>query len=449
LHTAIYILFAFALGSCVGSFLNVVVWRLPCVESQEGEGMARGFWRSWKALSWPPSHCPRCSKPLKWYDNLPVVGWVKLRGRCRFCKEPISIRYPIVEAVTGLLFVLYYLMFFVWDYGPGVDRMTPDAVIHFSRVPLLIAEHWPIYFLDMLLISGLLAASLIDAELFIIPLEIPWLIVPFAMIEHAIWDRPGWPGALNLSAQSAALAAGAAVGLLISFVLWNLGLLPTSFADGGPLLEVEKKAMAEQTRLSQFERQGRQASATIKSQATPGYAPVEREYTPHQIRVEMRKEMLFLLPPLALGLIWILLTWKVEPIARFWAGAVSDGWINGLLGSVLGMLVGGFVVWITRILGSMAFGREAMGMGDVHLMAAVGAVLGAGAATVAFFLAPFFGMLLVIYMLLARKGRELPYGPYLSLASTFVILFYVPIADYLSPGVTGLSYMLSRALGGG
>jgi leader peptidase (prepilin peptidase) / N-methyltransferase len=113
------------------------------------------------------------------------------------------------------------------------------------------------------------------------------------------------------------------------------------------------------------------------------------------------------------------------------------------------MLVGGFVVWITRILGSMAFGREAMGMGDVHLMAAVGAVLGAGAATVAFFLAPFFGMLLVIYMLLARKGRELPYGPYLSLASAFVILFYVPIADYLSPGVTGLSYMLSRALGGG
>ena len=70
-------------------------------------------------------------------------------------------------------------------------------------------------------------------------------------------------------------------------------------------------------------------------------------------------------------------------------------------------MVGGFVVWLTRILGTLAFGRVAMGLGDVHLMFGVGAIIGAGAATVAFFIAPFFGIALAIYMLLTGKRREL------------------------------------------
>src|SRR5437763_7163124 len=122
----LYILFAFALGSCVGSFLNVVVWRLPRVEYSEDDGVFGGFFRSWQALSYPPSHCPKCGKRLKWYDNLPVVGWIKLGGRCRYCKQPISIRYPIIEAMTGLLFVFYYVMYFMEGFGPCLHRMTPD-----------------------------------------------------------------------------------------------------------------------------------------------------------------------------------------------------------------------------------------------------------------------------------------------------------------------------------
>ncbi|HXE51551.1 MAG TPA: prepilin peptidase [Tepidisphaeraceae bacterium] len=433
-----YILFTFALGSCVGSFLNVVVWRLPRVERFENEGIFRDFYRSWRALSWPPSHCPKCNKLLKWYDNLPVIGWIKLGGRCRFCHEPISIRYPIIEAITGLLFVLYYVMFFMVGIGPCLHALMPDGVVRFLPAGLNIADHWPIYLLDMGLVSGLLAASLIDAELFIIPLEIPWFIVPFALLEHAVFDRPGWPGALNPSAPSAALAAGAGVGLLISFVLWWLKLIPSSFAEGGPMLEVEKEALARQKQ----QKQGEHSSVLeYEAQEPP-------DFTPAQIRAEMRKEMLFLLPPLALGLAWVVLTTKVRALAQFW-GSVSDiGWVSGLLGSVQGLLVGGFVVWITRILGSFGFGREAMGMGDVHLMAAVGAVLGAGAATVAFFLAPFFGIALAIWLLFTGKRRELPYGPYLSLASAFVILFYCPIADWLSPGLTGLVEMISKAVGG-
>lgn len=414
-----YIILVFTFGACFGSFLNVVVWRLPRGES----------------LVSPPSHCPKCGKLLKWYDNLPVIGWIKLGGRCRFCKQPISIRYPIVEAVTGGLFVLYYCMFFIAGFGPCVPFMTDDGVPKYLNVMMTIQEHWPIYVLDMILICGLLAASLIDAELFIIPIEIPWIVAFFALLEHAVWDTPGWPGSLIPGAASAALAAGAGVGLIISFVLWRLGILPTSFADGGPLLEVDKAKLA-----SQIE----QAKGKGDEPPPPG-----REYTPREIRAEMRKEMLFLFPPLILGIAWVLLTFKVPAIQRFWGSALDHRWIGGLLGSVLGLLVGGFVVWITRILGTVAFGREAMGMGDVHLMAGVGAVIGPGAATVAFFLAPFFGIAIAIYMMLTGTRRELPFGPYLSLATAFVLLFYCPIASYLAPGLTTMMQILSGWLGWG
>ena len=420
---ALYIVFVFLLGSCVGSFLNVVVWRLPQVEFVENEGLFHGFFRGWQALSSPPSHCPKCGKTLKWYDNLPVVGWIKLGGKCRFCHAPISARYPIIEAITGLLFVLYYVAFFMLGAGPCQEHITPGGFARYIPATLTPGEHWPIYAIDIVLISALLAASLIDAELFIIPLGIPWFVVPLALLEHAIWDRPGWPGALNPTPSAAALAAGAGIGTLLSFVLWWRGLLPTSFADGGPLLEVDK--------------------AKLTSDDEP-----PREYSPREIRAEMRKEMLFLLPPLLLGFASVLLVWKVPAAGRAWDAVASVGWVGGLLGSVLGLLVGGFIVWFTRIAGSYGFGREAMGMGDVHLMAAVGAVMGSGPATVTFFLAPFFGMGLAIYLWLLRKRRELPYGPYLSLAAAFVLLFYCPIADYLSPGVSALAELVSQLLHG-
>jgi len=68
------ILFLFVLGSCVGSFLNVVVWRLPRVEFEESDRWYSILFKSMTALSEPPSHCPKCNKTLKWYDNIPVLG---------------------------------------------------------------------------------------------------------------------------------------------------------------------------------------------------------------------------------------------------------------------------------------------------------------------------------------------------------------------------------------
>jgi leader peptidase (prepilin peptidase)/N-methyltransferase len=79
-----------AFGLIFGSFANVVIWRLPRGES----------------LSVPPSHCPKCGTPIRAWDNVPIVSWLLLRGRCRDCGEPISWRYPAVEALSGALWVL-------------------------------------------------------------------------------------------------------------------------------------------------------------------------------------------------------------------------------------------------------------------------------------------------------------------------------------------------------
>ncbi len=92
---AVYAAFAFIFGLLWGSFGNVVILRLP-----KGESVA-----------WPGSRCMQCSTPIKWYDNIPVLGWLWLRGKCRACKKSFSIRYPIVELLSGLLFVAVFLKY--------------------------------------------------------------------------------------------------------------------------------------------------------------------------------------------------------------------------------------------------------------------------------------------------------------------------------------------------
>jgi leader peptidase (prepilin peptidase)/N-methyltransferase len=86
-ETAAVVLFAL-LGLCVGSFLNVCIYRIPRRES----------------LTWPASHCTACSRPLAWFENVPLVSWLALRGRCRTCGARISPMYPIVELTTAAVF---------------------------------------------------------------------------------------------------------------------------------------------------------------------------------------------------------------------------------------------------------------------------------------------------------------------------------------------------------
>ena len=91
----ITVLFLLCFGLAVGSFLNVCIYRLPRHES----------------LNWPASHCTSCDRPLAWYENIPLGSWVALGGRCRTCHAAISPIYPLVEAITGAVFVTGYVIY--------------------------------------------------------------------------------------------------------------------------------------------------------------------------------------------------------------------------------------------------------------------------------------------------------------------------------------------------
>ena len=99
------------MGGAVGSFLNVLVYRLPA-------GLS---------IIWPGSHCPQCKHPIRAYDNVPVVAWLWLRGRCRDCRQRISFRYPLVEAVAAGLFLLLFVVE-VFHEGHNLPVRIPSAV---------------------------------------------------------------------------------------------------------------------------------------------------------------------------------------------------------------------------------------------------------------------------------------------------------------------------------
>jgi leader peptidase (prepilin peptidase)/N-methyltransferase len=139
------------LGAIVGSFLNVCIYRLPLGRS----------------IVWPPSACASCDRPLAWFENVPIVSYLLLRGRCRTCGRPISIRYPIVEAITAVMFGLGW-----WFYGPGT---------------LLVSR--------LVLGCALLVLFEIDREHQILPhaITLPGIVIGFGF---SLFTDPGWKASL-------------------------------------------------------------------------------------------------------------------------------------------------------------------------------------------------------------------------------------------------------------
>lgn len=112
------------LGAIFGSFCNVIIYRLPQI--LQGEALS---------LSWPASHCPHCKKPIKARHNIPLLGWLMLRGRCAGCGQAISRRYPLVEALLALLYGVI-----VWQQG-----ITPQSGVDLLATTLLL----PLFFIDL------------------------------------------------------------------------------------------------------------------------------------------------------------------------------------------------------------------------------------------------------------------------------------------------------------
>lgn len=129
------------LGLCVGSFLNVVIYRLP-------RGMSMAF---------PGSHCTTCDYQLKWYDNIPVLSWVLLGGRCRKCREPISVRYAVVELVNMALWFLSVALF--WQANPVYAIVCAVVCSCLICIFFIDLEHMLIFnrFVILLALAGLVA----------------------------------------------------------------------------------------------------------------------------------------------------------------------------------------------------------------------------------------------------------------------------------------------------
>jgi leader peptidase (prepilin peptidase)/N-methyltransferase len=151
LPPAVALAAAAAFGALVGSFLNVCIYRLPLG----------------KSIVWPASACPHCNRELSWYENIPVASFLALRARCRTCGAPISVRYPLIEALTAAMFALAW-----WYYGPG---------------PLLASR--------LVFGCALLVLFAIDLEHHLLPnaITLPGILVGFVF---SLFTEPGWMSSL-------------------------------------------------------------------------------------------------------------------------------------------------------------------------------------------------------------------------------------------------------------
>jgi leader peptidase (prepilin peptidase)/N-methyltransferase len=315
----------FVIGTVVGSFLNVCIYRIPT---------QREFWPSLRAIVSPPSSCPRCKNRIPGWCNVPVFGWLILRGRCFHCKGWISPRYPLIEFANGALFAFVYWMqipdelarHYVQSssqgpYGPGSSGLplvhSPVLMLHLR------------YLYHLFLLESLIVASFIDLDSWEIP------------------DGSTLPGMF--------------VGVVGAFVAGDIYL--TSVWHQNPRVSAE---------------------------------------------------MMFAFPML-------------KPLfmdARIPEWISSSPHLHGLVNSVVGLVLGGGVAWAVRIMGNWALGREAMGFGDVILMALIGSFLGWQASVIVFFMAPLVALTFVILTSFFRWRREMPYGPYLSIAAVVTVVFW-------------------------
>jgi len=208
---------SFLLGLVLGSFLNVVIYRLPRRES----------------LVRPGSHCPGCGAPISWFDNVPVVSWLALRGRCRACGVRIPVRYPLVEGITGVAFALAF-----WRFG--------------LSWPLLVA--WAF-------IAAMVAVAFIDFDHMIIPNKIVLpgaligLVASVAIHPQSWWMYVAgslgaagflfalamlWPGGMGPGDIKMALFMGAVLGVHVIIALFAAFLLGS--AGGVYLMAVQKRS---------------------------------------------------------------------------------------------------------------------------------------------------------------------------------------------------------------
>jgi leader peptidase (prepilin peptidase)/N-methyltransferase len=344
----------FALGCNIGSFLNVCIHRLPLGQS----------------IVSPPSHCPHCKYAIPWYLNIPLVTWLWLRGKCRNCGAPISPRYFIVELLTGIVFLVCWIVF---------GRQSPGLAIVYC-----------------VFLSGLIAATFIDFEHFIIPDEISigGIVVGF-LISIFVWrlqDEKTLSGSIRESLLGIAVGAGLIYGIL------RLG----KFLFGRQRVQIpeDTKIVFSETCVYLGDKEipyedlfyRKSDVVTLHARtielADRCYRDVRVRLTPQKLEIGEDE-------------------FDPEQVPHMEAASAE-----------------------------VILPREAMGFGDVKFMAAIGAFLGWRAVIFSLMASSVIGLACQITLILMRKrewSSRLPYGPYIALAAAIWIFGGWHLFDLLLP----------------
>lgn len=448
------------LGLCVGSFLNVVIYRLP-----------RN--RSLRSPLW--SACPYCRRRIQWYDNLPIVSFILLRGRCRSCHAPISTRYPVVEATMALIVLMLLDAFFIGRARTGLS----DSQVGLTD---LLFYDWPILIAHIVLFAALFSMSAIDLEQYWVDIRFTNFATIAGFVLHVVWSPRSGATWHRPSDLTAVMSVFAIVGLIVTWVvvaLWHHEEYEPA-VDGEALGEPEPDDTPLRRERAPLEAPPRLAGWTalfilialfcglflIETAQTPSLKFAPRALLPlafmfllvvsestvsrpadqeiaealeeerFTARGMVLTELMFLLPCIFAALVgwWMLSSWpgfagsvdhalhdpsQLEPVSFFrnWAPA------RGLATAASGFIVAGAVGWFVRIAFTLVFGKEAFGTGDIHLMAAAGCIAGWPVVVLGFFLACGLALIGWLLVLPFKRTRAIPLGPWLCLGFLTTTVF--------------------------
>jgi prepilin signal peptidase PulO-like enzyme (type II secretory pathway) len=197
-EAAWWLMFFTAFGLVIGSFLNVVIYRLP-----RDLSLNEPRW----------SFCPSCGERIRWYDNLPVLSYIRLRGKCRNCRGPIALRYPIVEILTAITVVLLLDAFCIARTRAELSR---DVI----GITWQLSADWPIVLAHIVLFAALLAMSAIDIEHYWVDINFTTAATAAGFVLHAIWRPERFAGGSRVSpGWGAAALVTATVGIATAVLI--------------------------------------------------------------------------------------------------------------------------------------------------------------------------------------------------------------------------------------